>query len=132
MVLAVSFNLTVYNDHGLNAMSPVIAQALGLDVLLVRRAKNHLNKLQVKHGANMSSKFQEIVSKFPLADFPDSEGEWVAPAVDLSLLGLPSRNYDSGDEADTEDEEEDRNLRAMADTKRRRAESTRWSGRMRN
>ena len=131
LVMAVSFNLTVYNDLGLITIPPVIAFATGLDTLLIKRAKNHLNKLLSKHTANMSLNFQAIVANNPLQDFPDSEGEWVAPAVDLSLLGLPFRKYDSGEEADTEDEE-DRSLRAAEDTKRPRAEGSRWSGRMRN
>ena len=48
LVLAVSFNLCVFNDQGLLTSSPSLARSVGMDVLLQRRAINHLIKMRAK------------------------------------------------------------------------------------
>ena len=131
LVLAVSFNVSVFNDQGLLTLPPAMPYSLGMDVVQERRVRNSLKKM---HSRNlpMSAAFKILATSWD-GVAPDSDGEWVPPPSDLTLLGLPPRGLmeiesDSGAEADTE---EDAALMAAADTKRPRGEGTHWSGRMR-
>ena len=134
LVLAVSFNVAVYNDLALLTLPPSIRFVVGQDMFQESRIKNHLKKMLAKNQ-KMSTAFQLLATQWPLGG-ELSDGEWVPPARDLSLLGLPPRGvlgpgWDSGDEADTEVEEEAEVARASAASKRPRGVGTRWNGRMR-
>ena len=130
LVLAMSFNLSIHNDKNLQSLPSKMPYALGMDNLLRHRTYNHLKKLLAKK-VPMSSGLAALATSWSL-QLSDSEGEWVAPPSDLSILGLPPRaatdpELDSGDEADTEAEA----YRQRADTKRPRATGTRWEGKFR-
>ena len=132
LVLAVSFNLCVLNDSKLITLPPILKYAVGMDVLLQTRAMNHLRKLRLLHFP-MSDSFTVLVQKH-VSTLSGSEGEWVAPPSDLSVLGLPPGSstdpvLDSG--ADELDAEEEASLLAAADRKRPRAVGTRWEGNFR-
>ena len=137
LVLAVSFNVAVYNDLALLTLPPNIRFVVGQDIFQESRIKNHLKKMLAKNQ-KMSTAFRLLATQWPLGGVGAevSDGEWVPPARDLSLLGLPPRGvlgpgWDSGDEADTEVEEEAEVARASAASKRPRGVGTRWNGRMR-
>ena len=120
------------NDANLQTTSPVVQYALGMDVLLKKRSLNHLKKLHARKEP-MSRGFQAMVAGW-VSTLSDSEGEWVAPPSDLSLLGLSSRvdlESDSGAEADTEQSEEAVSKKAKSYLKRSRGVGTRWAGKMR-
>ena len=127
-----SFWLTVLNDSFLLTLPPRCPFALGMDAILLARAKNHVKKLKARKEP-MSDAFNTRADGHT-STLSESEGEWVPPPSNLSLLGLPPRGsvgpeLDSGDEADTEAEEYRRGLRET--TKRPRGDGTRWSGKLR-
>jgi hypothetical protein len=133
LVLAVSFNLCILNDQNNLTISPVVKYATGMDVVLKTRALNHLKKMLAKHYA-MSGAFTLLAGGF-FSSLSDSEGEWVPPRSDLSLLGLPHPTThksasDSG--ADPDSEEDSKILNAVKESKRHRAEgSDKWRGKLR-
>ena len=132
LVLAVTFHLYLHNDMDLPTLPPRMPYATGMDIVFRRRALNHLVKMRSRHLV-MSTGFQTLADAHQ-SSISDSEGEWVPPLSDLSLLGLPPRQklgpgWDSGDEADSED---DRDVRASMDTSRPRAPgNSRWSATLR-
>jgi hypothetical protein len=131
-VLAVSFNLSIFNDLGLLTPPPLMPFAVGMDVLLETRAMNHLKKLKMRQ-CSMSPAFVTLASAWDYIDCPPSDGEWVPPPSDLGLLGLPPQvefELDSGDKGDSEAETA-REHKAAMDFKRPRASNTRWAGRVR-
>ena len=133
LVLAVSFWLTILNDSFLLTMPPKMPFALGMDNILTDRARNHVRKLKYMRGP-MSFSFAYLVDGWPAGLLSDSDGEWVPPPSDLTLLGLPppaSVNPDSpsGDDADSEAESYKKKVKARRT--RPRAAGTRWAGRFR-
>ena len=76
----------------------------------------------------------EALAEAHQSSLSDSEGEWVPPLSDLSILGLPPRrklgpSWALGGEADRED---DPDVQAAADTSRPRAPgNSRWSANLR-
>jgi hypothetical protein len=77
LVLATRFNLCILNDQNLLTMSPVIQSAVGMDVVLQARARDHLTKMFSKH-LTMSQAFRTLALTHQTAA-PESEGEWVPP-----------------------------------------------------
>ena len=134
LVMAVSFNVAVLNDFGLQTLPPSMPYSLGMDVLLETRAKNHLRRMYLKR-CPMSTAFKDLASAWDLSSFPDSDGEWVPPLSDISLLGLPPRaaiKVDSGDEGDSEaGADTSKEHTAAKDWKRPRGNNTRWAGKLR-
>ena len=166
LVLAVSFNLLILNDQNVLTLPPVMMYETGMDTVQKRRVTNHLKKMHA-HGLPMSDGFKQLatyacphyclahpvlsgsprspwLTPFSLCarrDFvsslPESEGEWVPPPTDLTMLGL--QGGFSGMEVDSDGSDSDpggtaedqKALRAAADTSRPRGEGTRWRGRMR-
>ena len=128
LVLELSWNLSILNDLGAMTLSPVVTYQTGMDVVLERRALNHLKRMRTRN-LPMSTAFHDLAESWT-SSLSDSEGEWVAPTSDLSQLGVPSRERGSPSGA-TPDKEEEAALGAVADTQRRRGEGTRWNGRMR-
>ena len=132
MVLAVSFNLNVMNDAGRQTLPPKMPYAVGMGRLLELRSRNHLIKLLSRHEP-MSANFRLLAAN-SINSLSDSEGDWVAPPNDLTLLQLPPRGsvdpgLDSGEEADSEAENYGKSLKA--NVKRPRAVDTRWQGKFR-
>ena len=127
LVLVTSFNLHLYNHQGATTMSPAMPYAQGMDVLLQTRARNHLKKLHSRKQP-MAMAFQQLAAAHA-STLSDSEGEWVAPTSDVSLMGplrstSPGPGLDSGEEADSED---DKSRRAARDTKRPRGVGSRFT-----
>ena len=74
LVLAVSFNLCILNDHGLQTPPPTMPYAVGMDAVFKSRALNHLKKLKLRRSP-MSPAFMGLVSSWDYKDCPISDGE---------------------------------------------------------
>ena len=127
-----SFWLTVLNDSFLLTLPPRCPFALGMDAILLARAKNHVKKLKARKEP-MSDAFNTRADGHT-STLSESEGEWVPPPSNLSLLGLPPRGSvdpesDSGNEADSEAEAYEQAL--TEPTKRPHGEGARWAGKFR-
>ena len=118
------FNLNVLNDAGRQTLPPKMPYAVGMDRLLEQRSRNHLIKLLSKQ-APMSASFRLLAAN-SITSLSDSEGDWVAPPNDLTLLQLlpPRGSVDPG--LDSEAEYYGKSLKAIV--KRPRAVGTRWPG----
>ena len=132
LVLSVSFHLATFNDTAFLTPPPRMTYAPGFSAVLRARMLNHLKKMHVR-GISMSGAFVALATAVQAGGLSDSEGEWVAPPVDLSALGLPPAAsidpaLDSGEEAD---EEADLELAAAADQMRARGVGSKWSSKLR-
>jgi hypothetical protein len=130
LVLAVSFNLSVLNDQNLPTYSPCVNLAMGMDIIIHERMRNHLTKMRARHLI-MSDAFIQLAEAHT-STLSESEGEWVPPPPDNTLLNLPPPSEMlpeiGGDDDDTE---EAAMMNAVADTSRPRGEGTRWGGKLR-
>ena len=74
LVLAVSFNLCILNDQGLQTPPPTMPYAVGMDAVFKSRALYHLKKLKLRRSP-MSPAFMGLVSSWDYKDCPISDGE---------------------------------------------------------